>query len=566
MRPFSTFLSRSLAATAALLGAAPTLAHEGPVMPDAAALGRAAAQYAPVDLKVELSTLAAPERAALAKVVDAARIMDSLFLRQVWAGNEALLLELIDDRSPLGRARLSYFIRNRGPWDRLDHDRPFVPGVPAEKPDAANFYPAGATKDEVERWMTGLGPEDKDAAQGFFTVIRRTPDGRLAAVPYSLEYQGELARAAALLREGAGLTHDGTLKAFLEARAAAFLTNQYRESDAAWMRLDSAVEPTVGPYEVYEDGWFNAKAAFEAFVGVRDDAETKKLARFEAELQGIEDVLPIEPAWRNPKLGALAPIRVINVVFTAGDANKGVQTAAYNLPNDEWVTKNMGSKRVMLRNVQQAKFDKVLVPISKVVLAPADRASVAFDPFFTHILMHELVHGLGPHEVQGAAAGRTVRLALGDTYSAIEEAKADVGGLFALQKLLDEGKLDRSMEKTLYPTFLAGAFRSIRFGLKEAHGKGMALQLNWYLDAGAITARPDGTFSVDAGKMRGAVVSLTRELMTLEAKGDRSGAQALLEKLGVVRPEIRRALDRLAAVPVDIAPRFVTAEQLSAGR
>ncbi|BDG04126.1 dipeptidyl-peptidase 3 family protein [Anaeromyxobacter oryzae] len=560
MRP----VLRSLALAAAL-AAAPALAAPPPpqAFPAAAALRQAEARYAPVDVKVDLSGLPAPERAALAKVVEAARIMDALFLRQVWSGNDALLLELLEDSTPLGRARVTYFLRNKGPWDRLEGDRAFVPGVP-EKPKAGNFYPAGATKDEVERWVATLPPDEKDAATGFFTLIRRRPDGKLAIVPYSLEYQGELSRAAELLREAAGLTRDATLRTFLEARAAAFLGNAYRESDAAWMRLDSAVEPTVGPYEVYEDEWFNAKAAFEAFVGVRDDAETAKLARFAAELQGIEDALPIDASLKNPKLGALAPIRVVNEVFAAGDAAKGIQTAAYNLPNDEYITRTMGSKRVMLKNVQEAKFEKVLVPIAKVALSPADRANVAFDPFFTHILMHELVHGLGPHEVKlPDGASTTVRAAIAETYSAIEEAKADVGGLFALQKLLDEGKLDRRMERTLYPTFLAGAFRSIRFGLNEAHGKGMALQINWFLDAGAITERKDGTFAIDGPKMKEAVASLTRELMTVEGKGDHAAAKVLLERLGVIRPEVKRVLDRLARVPVDIAPRFVTADQLS---
>ena len=491
-------------------------------LPGVAELRRGEARYAPVDLKVDLSRLPRSEVTALARLVEAGKIMDALFLRQVWAGNEALLLTLLRDDTPLGRARLTAFLRNKGPWDRLDDDRPLIPGVPS-KPEGANFYPAGATRADLEAWAAGLPAEERDAAMGFFTTVRRRPDGKLGAVPYSLEYQGELARAAELLREAAAATGDATLRAFLEARAVAFLGNAYRDSDVAWMRLDSAVDPTIGPYEVYEDEWFNAKAAFEAFIGVRDDAETAKLTRFEAELQGIEDALPIDAAMKNPKLGALAPIRVVNQVYAAGDAARGVTTAAYNLPNDEWVTRTMGSKRVMLKNVQEAKFAKVLLPIARRVLAPADRAAVDFDPFFTHILMHELVHGLGPHQAKLEGREVAVRTALADTYSAIEEAKADVGGLFALEKLLEEGKLDRRMERTLYPTFLASTFRSIRFGLGEAHGKGMALQLNWFLDHGAITARPDGTFAIDARRMREAVSSLTRELMTIEGKGDRAG-------------------------------------------
>jgi hypothetical protein len=548
-----------VAALASAAAAAPP-APARPAVPDAAALRRAEARYAPVDLRVDLSALPASERAALAKLVLAARLLDAVFLRQVWAGNEAALLELSSDGSPLGRARLAAFLRNKGPWDRLEGDRAFLPGAPP-KPEAANFYPAGATKEEVEAWLASLAPGERRGALGFFTTIRRLPGGAFAAVPYSVEYQGELARAAALLREAAGATADASLRAFLLARADAFVSNDYRASDVAWMRLDSAVEPTVGPYEVYEDGWFAAKAAFEAFVGVRDEAETARLARFGGELQGIEDALPIDPALRNPKLGALAPIRVVNEVFAAGDAAKGVTTAAYNLPNDEEVAREMGTKRVMLKNVQEAKFAKVLVPIARVALGPADRRDVSFDAFFTHILVHELVHGLGPHAVQ--ATGGTVREALGDAYSALEEAKADVGGLFALQKLLDDGKVDRALARTLYPTFVASAFRSLRFGLGEAHGRGTALQLNWLLDAGAVRARADGTFAIDAARMREAVVALTREIMTVQARGDRAAARALLDRMGVVRPEGRRVLDRLGSIPVDVAPRFVTAEALA---
>ncbi|MCM2335095.1 MAG: hypothetical protein NDI82_14265 [Anaeromyxobacteraceae bacterium] len=551
----------TLALAAAL--AAPGAAAPPATFPDAAALARREARYAPVALTVDLSALPPQERQALARLVEAARLMDALFLRQAWAGNEALLAELAADPSPLARARLGALLRNKGPWDRLEGAAPFLPGV-GEKPAAANFYPAGATKAEVEAWLAALPAAEQAAAAGFFTVVRREPAGRLVAVPYSVEYQGELALAAALLEEAARLTADPALRAFLTARAAAFRTNDYRPSDVAWMRLDGAIEPTIGPYEVYEDGWFAAKAAFEAFVGVRDDAETAKLARFSAELQGIEDALPIDPHLKNPRLGGLAPIRVVNELFAAGDAARGVTTAAYNLPNDEVVLKEMGSKRVMLKNVQQAKFDKVLLPISRVALSPLQRDRVAFDAFFTHILMHELVHGLGPHEVAAAGAPpATVRARLGDAYGAIQEAKADVGGLFALQKLLDEGKLDKGMQATLYPTFLASAFRSLRFGLDEAHGKGMALQLNWFMDAGAVWVLKDGTFAIDPPKMRAAVVSLTRELMHLQARGDRAAALALLERLAVVRPPVRRALDRLQGVPVDIAPRFVTAEALT---
>ena len=552
-------LALLLAASASAAPAIPSAAK----LPDAAALRKLDAQYAPVDLVVDVSRLPEGERRALALLVEASRVVDGLFLRQQWAGAEGMLLALLDDPSPLGRERLAFFLRNKGPWDRLDHDRIFLPRAPP-KPEAGTYYPPGATRDEMAAWMATLPEKERAAAGGFYSVIRRTPAG-LAVVPYSVEYQAELALAASLLRQASAATAEPTLKRFLETRAAALLSDDYSESDVAWMELDAAVEPTIGPYETYEDGWFNAKAAFEAFVTVRDEAETRKLARLSAELQDIEDHLPMDPAWRNPRLGALAPIRVVNEVLAAGDARRGVTTAAFNLPNDERVVREKGSKRVMLKNVQQAKYEKVLVPISRVALAPADQRRVTFEAFFTHILMHELVHGLGPHEIQIAGRKTTVRQELQDAYPAIEEAKADVAGLFALQRLVDRGVLPRELERSMYPTFLASAFRSIRFGLGQAHGKGVAVQLNWLLDRGAVTVGPDGRFSVDGAKARVALEALARELLSIEATGNRDGARDLLARLGVVRPEVERVLRKLGAVPVDVAPRFVTAAEL-AGR
>src|SRR5687767_5272110 len=520
-----------------------------------------AARFAPVDLTADISKLPDTERQALAKMVEAAKVFDALFLRQVWDGNETLLLDLVRDGSPLGRARLHYFVINKGPWSRLDHNEPFIAGVPP-KPPQANFYPAGATKGDVEAWMKGLSPAERTRATGFFATIRRGPDGKFIAVPYSLEYQGEIARVNSLLREAAALTTQPTLKSYLEKRAAALLSNDYYDSDIAWMGLDASIEPTIGPYETYEDEWLNYKAAFEAFITIRDDAETQKLARFGSELQDIENNLPIDPKYRNPKLGGMAPIRVVNTVFSSGDANRGVQTAAYNLPNDERVIAEKGSKRVMLKNNQEAKFKMVLAPISKVALSPKDQQTVAFDAFFTHILMHELMHGLGPHNISVSGRATTVRQELKETYSAIEEAKADVSGLFALQFLVDRGKLDKKFEQTMYTTYLASMFRSIRFGINEAHGRGVAMQLNYFLDNGGVTVSPDSTFAVNPARIKQNVIDLTRDLMTLQAVGDYDAAKQMIEKLAVNRPPTQTVLDRLKNVPVDIEPLFVTAEAL----
>ena len=518
--------------------------------------------FASVDITADIGALAPSERAALAKILDAARIMDGLFLEQVWAGNPSLLLALQHNRTAAGRAALDFFLVNKGPWSRLEDNKAFVAGVPA-KPKGAAYYPPDATREEVAAWIDGLSDPDRRAATGFFTTIRRDANGALHAVPYSVEYQGPLAIAATHLRDAAALTADPSLRRYLESRADAFASNKYYESDVAWMELDAAIEPTIGPYEVYEDEWFNYKAAFEAFITIRDDVETDQLSRFGDELQGLEDNLPIDPTYRDPELGGLAPIRVVNVVFTAGDANSGVQTAAFNLPNDERVIRDHGSKRVMLKNVQEAKFNRVLTPITAVALPSSERSDVSFDAFFSHILMHELMHGLGPHSIRVNGRPTTVRQELQETYSTIEEAKADISGLWALHRLIDTGVVDRSLERSIYTTFLASTFRSIRFGLNEAHGRGVAIQLNTFLDAGAVTVADDGTFAVDHGRMRDAVEGLTRRLMTIQAEGNYAEAQRVLDTLGVVRPEVQRILARLGAIPIDIRPRYTAAEALA---
>jgi hypothetical protein len=378
-----------------------------------------------------------------------------------------------------------------------------------------------------------------------------------------VEYQGELVEMARLIREAAGLTKQPTLKAFLEKRAEAFISNDYYASDVAWMELDASIEPTIGPYEVYEDEWFNFKAAFEAFITLTDADETKKLARFSKELQELENHLPIDPQFRRAKLGGYSPIRVVNVVFTAGDANHGVQTAAFNLPNDEKVVAEKGSKRVLLRNFQQAKFENVLQPIAQVALATQDQSLVAFEPFFTHILMHELMHGLGPQTIRVNGRDTTVRQELKELNGPLEEAKADISGLWALQYLMDKGVIDKTQERSMYVTFLASTFRTLRFGLNDSHAKGMALQVNHLMDHGAVRVTEDGHFSLDLSKTKKAVAGLTHDIMTLQAHGDYAGTQQLLKRMVAIRPEVQRVIDRLNAVPIDIAPRFVTAEELT---
>jgi hypothetical protein len=514
-------------------------------IPDLAELNRMIARFAPVELRADTSKLSAGDQKALAKLVDAARVIDHIFLTQVWSGNVALRAKLAADTSPLGKARLHYFDLNKGPWSELDEQVAFLPGVPEKKLPGANFYPEDVTREELETWIASLPKADQEGVRGFFTVIRHSEDHPLGIHSYSIEFKTDLSRAAKLLNEAAALTPNRSLQDFLRLRAKAFLSDDYYESDVAWMQLDAPIDITIGPYETYMDEIFGYKAAFEAYVTLRDDEETAKLKMFADHLQEIENNLPLDPKYRNPKIGALAPIRVVNQVLATGDGAHGVRTAAFNLPNDERIVQKMGSKRVMLKNVQEAKFSKTLEPIAKRVLAPADQRDLSFNAFFTHILAHEMTHGIGPQN--------NVRQSLKELHSAIEEAKADVTGLFMMQYLFDH-KLVPAAERQLYTTFLASSFRTLRFGVYEAHGKGMALQFNYLLDKGAFVARPDGTFDVDFAKIQPAVRDLVHDLLTIEATGDYASAKKMLDQLAVIRPPVQQALAKLTDIPTDIEP------------
>ena len=541
--------------------------------PGLAQLQKMTARFAPTPLRVDTSKLSSGDRQALVKLIEAGRIMDDVFMVQHWSGNPALYSRLQKDKTPLGRARLQYFWLNKGPWSFLDNFKVFLPGVPAEKPRGANFYPDDMTRQEFETWIASLSKEEQEQAKGFFTVIRRKNDSgtkTLVAVPYSEEYKDDLTRAANLLKEAADLTDNASLKSFLNLRADAFLSNDYYASDLAWMDLDAPIDITIGPYETYNDELFGYKAAFETFLNVRDDEESAKFSALSAHLQEIEDNLPMDPQYRNPKLGAAAPIRVVNEILCAGDGNKGVATAAYNLPNDERVVNQKGSKRVMLKNVQEAKFRSVLLPIARRIL-PAAARDVNFESFFTHIVAHELMHGLGPHQIRVDGRDTTPRAEMKELYSAIEEAKADVTGLFALQYMMDHAQemklasvlpFDDAAQRQLYTTYLASMFRTLRFGLNDAHGKGMAIQFNYLMDKGAFSQQADQTFTLDLEKFKQGVRDLDRDLLTLEAQGDYAGAKKLQDEMGVARPALQKSLDRLQGIPTDIEPVFVTADEL----
>ena len=541
------------------------LALSAQPIPDLAQLNKMIARFAPSEMRVDISGLSPGDRKALVKLIEASRLLDEIFLEQLWSGNPALRNRLQQDQTPVGKARLHYYWINKGPWSDLDDHTAFLPDVPPKKPLGANFYPLDMTREEFEAWAKALPADQRQAAEGFFTVIRRDAGHHLKTVPYSVEYRPTLARAARLLEEAAGLTGNATLKKFLISRSAAFLSNDYYESDVAWMDLDAPIDITIGPYETYNDELFGYKAGYESYVNIRDEQETAKLKFFADHLQEIENNLPIDPKYRNPKIGGLAPIRVVNEIFGAADGNHGVQTAAYNLPNDERVVTQKGTKRVMLKNVQEAKFKLTLIPITKRVLPSASQSDLNFDAFFTHILAHELSHGIGPQQIKVGGRATTARQELKELYSAIEEAKADVTGLFMLQHLYDHNLVqhDASSERRLYTTFLASAFRSLRFGQKEAHARGMAVQVNYLLDKGGFVERPDGTFEVNFGKIKGAVRELDHDLLTLEATGDYAGAKRMLDQLGVVRPDMQKLLNGLSDIPVDIEPIFITANELA---
>lgn len=575
----------------ALLALASSIAEAraaGAVSPTLPQLQQMIQRYAPTELKADTRPLPPNELKCLAKLIEAARVLNPLFMEQLWEQNLKTWREIERDSTPLGRARREYYRINKGPWSDLDEHAAFLPGVPRRKPAGANFYPADMTKQEFESWVKTLPEKEQEAAHGFFTVIRRVYQGEvseqrgrklvisgkgsLIAIPYSEEYRTHLTEAARLLREAAGLTENATLKRFLSTRADAFLSNDYYASDVAWMELDSPIDITIGPYETYNDELFGYKASFEAYINLRDDAETKKLETFAHVLQEVENNLPEDARYRNPKLGAAAPIRVVNEIFASGDGGHGVQAAAYNLPNDERVVREKGSKRVMLKNVQEAKFRSVLLPIAGRTLEAGALPDVSFEWFFNHILAHELMHGLGPHQITGNGRATEPRKELRELYGAIEEAKADATGLWALQFLMkNAARLNLSgllpageaAERRLYTTYLASTFRTLRFGTNEAHGKGMAMQFNYLLDQHGFTAQPGGTFAVDLVNIKQAVRNLTHDLLTLEATGDYAEAKKMLDTLGIIRPETKIALDKLRGIPVDIDPRFVTADGLS---
>ena len=514
-------------------------------------------QFAPAKLAADVSKLPANERQALEKLVAAAKLLDPVFDRQAWAGNPALRARLAADASPDGKLKLAYFDIMRGPWDRQDHFAPFA--IDRARPKGAGFYPEDVTADQLHAWVAAH-PAERKAFESLTTVITKDPkDGaKLTAVPYGKVYGEWLNPAAALMREAAKLTSNKSLATFLKSRAAAFKSDDYYASDKDWMDLDSLVEITIGPYETYEDDLLGQKASFEAFVTVSDPAASAKLAKYKQLLPDMEAHLPV-PAEVHAKRGLESPIRVVDLVFTSGDARKSVQTIAFNLPNDERVRAEKGAKKVLLRNIIETKFDVIMRPIAERILVAAQVPYLSAEAFFDETLFHELSHSLGPAFVKNQGKIET-RVALGASFSAIEESKADVMGAYNILYMIKRGELPADFREKLLTSYFAGLFRGVRFGVAEAHGQGAALQINRFVEEGA--ARFDassGRFTVDFAKLEASIEKLVHDLCLLQHGGDKAQADALLGKYAVMSDPMKRAMASLGDIPVDIRPIYPAA-------
>ncbi|MCF8240067.1 MAG: peptidase [Melioribacteraceae bacterium] len=518
-------------------------------------------QYAETEIKYDQSLLDERQKIVVKKLYEAAKIIDDIFLDQVYSKNDEILMNLRNSDDELDKLYLEYFKINFGPFDRLDNDKPFYGDQ--TKPAGANYYPDDMTTEEFENWITEH-PADKDAFASEFTVIRREGEN-LAAVPYTEEYKEQLTKVINLMREAAEFADNESLKRYLLTRAEAFSTNNYFESDMAWMDLkDHAIEIVIGPYEVYEDGMFNYKAAFESFLTIVDPVETEKLEIFANYLKEMEDNLPIPDEHKNYERGSESPIVVVQEVFSAGDTKAGVQTLAFNLPNDERVRKAKGSKKVMLKNIHEAKFEKLLKPIAEKVMTTEQLPYVTFDGFFNHTLMHEMSHGIGPGFIKVNGNETEVKKELKETYSVLEECKADILGMLNNNLMIDKKVYPEEFEKEIWATFLAGTFRSMRFGIEAAHGGGNAIIYNYMLENGAYNYdETTKKVSVDFDKSYDVLKKLASMVLMIQAKGDYSGAKDLIANYAVVSPSIKILTDELSDLPVDIKPVFQIEKEMN---
>ena len=522
------------------------------------------AQFQPVVLEADIADLPESERKALDELIAAARLLDPIFERQVWAEYPTHAERLAAAADPeqgggeLEQLRLDYFQIMRGPWDRQDHHAPFALEIP--HPPGAGFYPPDLGVDEFKAF-TEQHPPMRESLENLFTLVHRNPADptELMATPYSEAFAEWLEPAAKKLEAAAALTQNASLATFLESRAEAFRSDDYYQSDKDWMDLDSRVEITIGPYETYEDQLLGLKASFEAFVTVSDPEASKKLGVYKDWLPKMEKHLPV-PKEVKTKRGAESPIRVVDLVFSSGDARKSVQTIAFNLPNDERVRAEKGAKKVMLRNSINAKFNAIMTPIAQRIMTDKQLKLLSQEAFFNEVLFHELSHSLGPAMVTLDGREVEVRVALGSSYSPLEEGKADVMGAWNILFMIDKKQFPKSFRKQLLVTYFAGLFRSVRFGVAEAHGKGAAFQINRYLESGAATFdEATGQFTVDTKKLEASIKQLVHDVVMLQHNGDKAAVDEFLGKYAVMSPAMEQALAKLDGIPVDIKPVYTVA-------
>ncbi len=504
--------------------------------------------YAETRIAANLDVLPPSEREALKWLVRTAEVMHDAFLRQALPMADEIR-PAADRADPLVR---QYFEINAGPWDRRFHHEPFFGDW--VHPEGANFYPLDLT--EVDEAHIA---DETHGLNGLYSMVRRDEQGALTAIPYSEFFAAEYDRAIGYMEKAAAATENASLKAFLEARCAAFRSDDYFDSDVLWMDLDGLIEVVLGPIETYEDGLFGFKAAFEAFVCVADPVESERLDKFKGELPWLEANLPIPDEHKNPNRGTDSPIRVVDVAYTAGDTRTGVQTIAFNLPNDEKVREAKGSKKVLLRNIMNAKFEKILTPIAETLVVSDQLEHIASESFFLHTLWHEMSHGLGPGRIEVDGRRTEVRLEFKDIYSAIEEAKADAMGPWCVFKMQEKGYFPESIYAQQAVTYLAGLFRSVRFGIAEAHGAANAIQFNWLLEKGVI-ATENGRFRIDVEAFPGAIEQLVHEILLMQAEGDYAAGQAMMETYAVMSDALAAGLADLEGVTVDILPRYAVSD------
>lgn len=499
--------------------------------------------YAPFTLDADLSALSDNQKRMIGILIDASKIMDDLFWRQAWGDKEALLSG-IEDPQTRRFAEINY-----GPWDRLANNRPFVDGV-GPKPAGANFYPEDMTKAEFEAW-------EQPGKDGLYSLVRRDADGNLILVPYHDAYAAQLQRAADLLRQAAELADNQEFANYLRLRADALLSGEYRKSDMAWMEMKSnPIELVYGPIETYEDALFGYRAAFEAYVLLKDREWSERLSRFAAFLPELQRGLPVPDKYKQEMPGTDSDLNAYDALYYAGHSNAGAKTIAINLPNDEVVQLEKGTRRLQLKNAMRAKFEKILVPISEKLIAEDQRGHITFDAFFANTMFHEVAHGLG---IKNTITGKgTVREALKEHASALEEGKADILGLYMITRLYEKGEIRQGELMDNYVTFLASIFRSVRFGAASAHGQANMIRFNYFKEHGAFSYdEKSRTYRVNADKMQDAMNALSRRILTLQGDGDYAGVSRFVDEYGHIGPELQNNLDRLdrAGIPVDIVFR-----------